>query len=77
MQFLGGRIHNLSCVFTLGRRITPKESALGIEAIDDNINEELNSLRGMIETFLKNPEPRTWIPPASVTSSDRDFLTNL
>jgi hypothetical protein len=31
----------------------------------------------MVETFLKNPEPPTWIPPDYVTSSDRDFLTSL
>ena len=79
MQFLGCRIHDLSCVFILGRprNITPKKLTFGIEVIDDNINEELDSLRGMVETFLKNPEPRTWIPPAYITSTDRDFLTNL
>ena len=41
------------------------------------INEELDSLRGMVEIFLKNPEPRTWDLPDSVTASNREFLTNL
>jgi hypothetical protein len=56
---------------------TPPDVTLGIKVIDEIINEELDSLRGIVETFLKDPEPRTWIPPDYVTSSDRDFLTNL
>jgi len=48
-----------------------------IEVIEERINKELDSLRGMVETFLKNPEPRTWTPPDSVTQSNREFLTNL
>jgi hypothetical protein len=56
--------------------ITPTDIVLGIEVIDQKINEELDSLRGMVETFLKNPEPRTWNPPDSVTPSEREFLTN-
>jgi hypothetical protein len=55
--------------------ITPTE--LDIEIIDQKIKEELDSLRGMVETFLKNPEPPTWNPPDSVTPSEREFLTNL
>jgi hypothetical protein len=50
---------------------------LPIEIIDEKINQELDSLRGMVETFLKNPEPPTWIPPESATPSNREFLTNL
>jgi hypothetical protein len=59
------------------RNITRTDLTLGVEVIDKIIKEELDSLRGMVETFLKNPEPRTWIPPDSVTLSDRDFLTSL
>jgi hypothetical protein len=59
------------------RLVRDPESLLHIEAIDKKINEELDSLRGVIEIFLKNPEPRTWIPPDSVTPSDWEFLTNL
>jgi hypothetical protein len=39
------------------RNITPTELTLDIETIDKKINKELDSLRGMVETFLKNPEP--------------------
>jgi hypothetical protein len=59
------------------RNITPTGLTLGIEEIDKEINKELDSLRGMVETFLKNPEPPTWIPPNSATPSNREFLTNL
>jgi hypothetical protein len=59
------------------RKTTPTKLALGIEEIDEKINKELDSLRGMVETFLKNPEPPTWIPPDSVTLSNREFLINL
>jgi hypothetical protein len=62
---------------TSKRNITPTELALDIEIIDKKIKEELDSLRGMVETFLKNPEPPTWNPPDSVTPSEREFLTNL
>jgi hypothetical protein len=63
--------------FVRQRNSRPPESMLHIEAVDEKINEELDSLRGVIEIFLKNPEPRTWIPPDSVTPSDWEFLTNL
>jgi hypothetical protein len=63
--------------FVRQRNTRPPESMLHIEAVDEKINEELDSLRGVIEIFLKNPEPRTWIPPDSVTPSNREFLTNL
>jgi hypothetical protein len=33
-----------------------------IDIIDD-IEMELESLRGVVETFLKNPEPPAWVPP--------------
>ena len=59
------------------RNITSTEVELGIEIIDQKIKEELDSLRGMVETFLKNPGPPTWNPPDSVTPSEREFLTNL
>ena len=59
------------------RVITPTSSAIGIEVIDEKINKKLDSLRGMIEAFQKNPEPPTWNPPHSIAPSDRDFLTNL
>jgi hypothetical protein len=53
------------------------KKSLDIEAIDEKINKELDLVREVVETFLKNPEPRTWIPPDSVTPSNRQFLTNL
>jgi hypothetical protein len=53
--------------------ITPQEPTFNIEVID----KELESLRGVVETFLKNPEPPTWVPPDYVTPSNREFLTNL
>jgi hypothetical protein len=31
----------------------------------------------MITTFLKNPEPPTWVPPDYVTLSNRKFLESL
>ena len=62
---------------TSKRNITHTELALDIKIIDQKIKEELDSLRGMVETFLKNPEPPIWNPPDSVTPSEREFLTNL
>jgi hypothetical protein len=59
------------------RNITFTGLTLGIEEIDKEINKELDLLRGMVETFLKNPEPPTWIPPNNVTANNREFLTNL
>jgi hypothetical protein len=59
------------------RKITPKKHSLDIEVIDAQIDEELNSLRGVIMTFLENPEPPTWVPPNYVTPSNREFLTSL
>jgi hypothetical protein len=41
------------------RNITPTELTLEIKSIDKTINKEIDSLREMVETFLKNPEPRT------------------
>jgi len=59
--------------------ITPTELTLDIEAIDEKISKELDSgmLRGMVEIFLKDPEPRPWIPPDSVMPGNQKFLTNL
>ena len=49
--------------------ITPTESAVGIDVIDEHIKQELQSLSMGIEAFLKNPEPQAWDPP------DLDHLT--
>ena len=49
--------------------ITPTESAVGIDVIDERIKQELQSLSMGIEAFLKNLEPRAWDPP------DLDCLT--
>jgi hypothetical protein len=57
--------------------ITPPESRLDIEAIDEKINRELNVIRGMIKAFLKNPEPRIWKPPEFASLSNQDFITDL
>jgi hypothetical protein len=54
--------------------VTPTDD---IEAVDEKTNKELDLLRGMVETFLKNPEPRTWIPPDSATLNKWEFLTKL
>jgi hypothetical protein len=59
------------------RNITPKDLAVDIEVIDKRIDKELESLRGVVETFLKNPEPSIWVPPDYVTPNNREFLTNL
>ncbi|KIM71364.1 hypothetical protein PILCRDRAFT_93899, partial [Piloderma croceum F 1598] len=53
------------------------EPTFDIEVIDKEIEKELKSLRGVVETFLKSPEPPTWVPPDYVTPSNREFLTNL
>jgi hypothetical protein len=60
------------------RTITLTESkTFDIEVIYGKIDEELDSLRGIVETFIKNPEQRTWVPPDFATPSNRQFLTNL
>ncbi|KAF8224450.1 hypothetical protein L208DRAFT_1461528 [Tricholoma matsutake] len=48
-----------------------------IEAIDKEIKKELKLLCEVIETFLKNPEPPTWVPPNYVMPSNHKYLTNL
>ena len=45
--------------------------------IDKKIDMLLDSFRGIVKTFLKDPDPPTWIPPESVTSSNRKFLNDL
>ena len=59
--------------------LAPTELTLDIEAIDEKVSKELDSgmLRGMVEIFLKDPEPRPWIPPDFVTPGNQKFLTNL
>ncbi|KAM6498794.1 hypothetical protein JOM56_006742 [Amanita muscaria] len=59
------------------RIITPPENTLGIKEIDQRIEEELKSLRAEVETFLKSPDPPTWVPPNYATQSDREFLASL
>ena len=46
------------------RNITPPELELDIGTIEQKINDELGNIRGMVETFLNNPEPPVWIPPS-------------
>jgi hypothetical protein len=45
--------------------------------IDKEIDKELKSIRGGVETFLKNPKPPIWVPPDYVTPSNREFITSL
>ncbi|KAM6498788.1 hypothetical protein JOM56_006736 [Amanita muscaria] len=59
------------------RIITPPENTLGIKEIDQRIEGELKSLRVEVETFLKSPEPPTWVPPDYATPSNREFLASL
>lgn len=59
------------------RIITPTEHALDIVAVDKNIAEKLQPLRAVIELFLKNPEPPTWVPANSVKSDNCDFIASL
>jgi hypothetical protein len=59
------------------RNIARPELQLDIEAIDEKVNKELDSLRGVFEKFLKNPEPRTWEPPKFATPSNHTFLSDL
>ncbi|KIM47458.1 hypothetical protein M413DRAFT_200359 [Hebeloma cylindrosporum] len=56
---------------------TPQEHAVDIEVIDKRIHKELESLGGVVEAFLRNPEPPVWVPPDYVTADNREFLTNL
>jgi hypothetical protein len=59
------------------RNIILPDAALDIETIDEKIHDELEKIRGKVETFLKNPEPPVWIPPNSATASNQEFLKNL
>ena len=43
--------------------ITQPDSELGIDKIDKLINKKSKSLSNVIEAFLRNPEPPSWIPP--------------
>ncbi|KIL71414.1 hypothetical protein M378DRAFT_6158 [Amanita muscaria Koide BX008] len=57
--------------------VTQTEFTFGIEEIDQRIEEELKSLRVEVETFLKSPEPPTWVPPDYATPNNRKFLASL
>ncbi|KAF8523132.1 hypothetical protein BU17DRAFT_86285 [Hysterangium stoloniferum] len=45
------------------RRITPPDHMLGIDAVQQKIDEALKFIHPEIETFLKNPELPKWKPP--------------
>jgi hypothetical protein len=70
------RLH-IFVALPIGSNLAHPEFELDIEAIDEKINKELESLRGMVETFLNNPEPRTWEPPNFATPSNWKFLSDL
>ena len=57
------------------RVLTPPQAEVDIDVINAKINKELESLRNVIEAFLKAPEPPTWIPPEN--ASHYEFLKNL
>ena len=60
------------------RSMPPPDVKLSDEVIKENINKELDMMRGMIKAFLKNPEPPTWEPPKNIaTPSDHKFLSDL
>jgi len=44
--------------------------------IEEKIKKELDLLSGELKTFLKNPDPPTWVPTDYV-ALNREFLTNL
>jgi hypothetical protein len=48
-----------------------------IEAIDQLIKKERESLRDVVAAFLKSPGPPLWAPPDHATPSDREFLATL
>ena len=58
---------------------TLPESTFPINRIEDEINQELDSIRGVVKAFLNNPEPTTWISPDSIkiTQSNRKFIGDL
>jgi hypothetical protein len=58
-------------------KLTSTGSTFGIEVIDQRIENELESLRVVVETFLRSPEPPTWDPPVYATPTNREFLASL
>lgn len=58
------------------RNNTPTGLTLGIGAIDEKINKELDSLRGLVKAFLENPEPRTSIPLGSDTHAEQPGISH-
>ena len=48
-----------------------------IEAIDQLIEKERESLRDVVAAFLKSPDSPLWAPPDHATPSDREFLATL
>ena len=51
--------------------------SLEIDAVNQLVSEELNSLREEVEDFLKSPNPPVWVSPASATPSDCEFFAHL
>ena len=59
------------------RNITPTDMKLGFSTIENIIEKERPMLREVLETFLKNPEPLTWVPPSHTSPSNYEFLKRL
>lgn len=59
------------------RNITAEEPKLDIESIDKKVDNELDLIRGEVESFLKNPKLPIWEPPDFATPSNQKFLRNL
>ena len=57
--------------------ITPSNSTVKIDDIDEKIEQELISLRPAVELFLKNPELPIWVPPPFATPDIQEFIMKL
>jgi len=57
--------------------ITPSNSTVKMDVVNEEIEEELKSLRPAVEAFLKNPESPIWIPPQHTMPDIQKFITEL
>ncbi len=57
--------------------ITPSNSIVNIDDIDDVIREELKLLQPVVEAFLGNPELPFWVPPQHTMPDIQKFIMEL
>ena len=70
--------HDLTLLDTNRRWVSPPGQRVPLETLNEKLQTALSEIRPRIEKFLRNPDPPTWTPPATVIDPDhRKFLSDL